>query len=477
MRNDHSDHDCGCCRRDFLGTMGVAAGAIAFTSLGQAPSRAGEEKPPERKTATVRGAFLYPPSKALHGKWWSWPGNDFDAEGRQKKYTAEINDIEKKLGVRIAMDQSPLDTPARVARFVNDVNQTKPDALLLVPFKHSHFSLIDKILAKVDIPTVIFCCLGVKHGPITPYRKTGVHVIQSLDNFEALEFAMRMVETKRFMRESRVISVAGASPPREGTLPHLGTKVRVIPLKQFVDEYHRTEITDEVRELAETFKKNAKKILEPAEPEILNAARVHFAIQKIMKTEKGDAITMDCLRRGELMPCMSFMTLRDEGIAAGCENDLSSTLTMMMVQHLFDRPGFQHNPAFETEANHYFASHCTCASKLFGTTKPPEEHLLRNFAHTNDPTCVPQVLWRAGEDVTMAHYQPEETPELFVYSGKVVKSYAMPPVGGCRTNVEITIDELEEASDVKGHHNIIFYGKHARQLRRFARFYGIAAAI
>ena len=145
----------------------------------------------------------------------------------------------------------------------------------------------------------------------------------------------------------------------------------------------------------------------------------------------------------------------------------------MLVQHLFDRPGFQHNPCFETEKNHYFGSHCTCASKLFGTTRPPEPYLLRSFAHTNTPNCVPQVLWREGEDVTMAHCLPGKKPQMLVYSGEVVKSYATPPAGGCRTNVEITINELDDACDVKGHHNVIFYGSYAKQLRQFAQLYDI----
>ena len=46
-------------------------------------------------------------------------------------------------------------------------------------------------------------------------------------------------------------------------------------------------------------------------------------------------------------------------------------------------------------------------------------------------------------------------------------------VGGCRTNVEITINELEDACDVKGHHNVLFYGDYAKRLHQFAQLYGI----
>ena len=475
MSVEHTHDDCGCCgRRGFIGAMGVAAGTIAF---GAAAIGADSAKPEPRKPVTIRAAFIYPPSSKLQGNWWSWPGIDFDAEGRQKQYTAALAPIAKKIGVSLLIDPKPVSTGGQLAAFIKQANDTKPDGLLLIPFQHGHFAHADRIIKETKLPTIIYSCLGVKHGPVTGYLKPGVHLIQSLDNIGAVEFGLRMIQTKRRMAESRILSFIKADEPREGTVPTLGTTVRVIPLTHFVAEYKNTTATAEVKALAAAFRKSSGKVREPNAQAIINAARVHTVLRKIIAAEGADAVMMDCLRSGELMPCMSFMTLRDEGIPAGCENDLAATLTLMLVQQLFDRPGFQHNPAFETEANNYFASHCTCASKLFGTGAPPEPHELRNFAHTNDDTCVPQVFWRPGEAVTMAHYLPGKAPSMLVYSGNVVKSHAMPPVGGCRTNVEITINELDEATGVKGHHNILFYGDYARRLRQYARFTGVKVVV
>jgi len=461
-------------RRDFLAAAGITYGAVAFPWLKADAGESGETGR-EKGAATVRGAFLYPPSEKLRkpGAWWSWPGKDFDAEGRQKNYMDRLKSIEQNLGMRISMDDKPLDTEASVARFINDVKRSKPDGLLLVPFKGGHFVHINRILNEVKVPTVIFSSLGVQHGSLKKYFRTGIYMVSSLDNLDAVEYGMRMIKTARWMKESRIISLAG-TVGREYVVPHIGTEVVVFPMKRFVDEIERTEITDAVRELARAYMKNAKKIVEPAKPEIINAARVHFANKRILEAEKGDAIMIDCLRRGLYMPCMSFMSLRDEGIAAGCQNDLNATLTLMLVQHLFDRPGFSQNYSLETEKNHYFGAHCTCASKLFGTTKPAEPYLLRDYAHTNDPTCCPQVLWREGEAVTMAMYLKGQRPQMLVYSGNVVKSYDMPPVGGCRTNVEITINEVDDICDVKPvHHQAIFYGDYAKRLRSFCQLYGI----
>ena len=50
----------------------------------------------------------------------------------------------------------------------------------------------------------------------------------------------------------------------------------------------------------------------------------------------------------------------------GCESDLDGTLTMMLLQELFNKPGFLHNSALDTEANHYWGAHCTSPSRMNG---------------------------------------------------------------------------------------------------------------
>ena len=73
----------------------MAAGALA---LGPPQSQASSKQAaPARKKqgAVVRAAFIYPPSKTFADDpdgWWSWPGNHFDAEARQKQYNGQVGD-------------------------------------------------------------------------------------------------------------------------------------------------------------------------------------------------------------------------------------------------------------------------------------------------------------------------------------------------------------------------------------------------
>ena len=152
MSDSHfGESGCGCCRREFLGTVGAAAGAVtlryaSLVAAGEA-TPAGNEQP-----ATVRAVFLYPPSATLRapGAWWSWPGNDFDAEGRQEQYTKRLKEIEQKLGMRILVDKTPLHSEQAVTQLIGEVKQAKLDGLLVIPFHNRTFHHIDRIVGRPE---------------------------------------------------------------------------------------------------------------------------------------------------------------------------------------------------------------------------------------------------------------------------------------------------------------------------------------
>lgn len=467
-------------RRNFLQAVGSTAAGISLSSkelLGAGAST--ESKVRQKGPAIVRGAFLYPPTESLRKVgYYSWPGSSFDAEGRQKQYLDKINRIEQKLDMRISMDKRALDDEASVTQFINEVKQLKPDGLLFIPFKKGHWGHVTRIVEEAGIPTVVLATLGillVDH--INQLReKSGVYLINSLDNLDAVEEGMKMIQTARWMRESRIVNIGG-SETKESIVPHLGTQVRTVPHTKFYEEFKRTKVTEVVKELAQAYLKNAKKVVEPTKADILEAAKTYFVLKQIIETEKADAIMMDCLPglsrpHKHPPPCMGFMSLRDEGIAAGCQADLNATLTLMLAQQLFDKPGFQQNASMETEKNHYFGAHCTCASKLNGTTGPSQPYILMSHAEAGWG-CVPRVLWPIGQEVTMAQYLSGKTPQMYLYSGQVVGCPDVPRTGGCRTNVEMTINEVDDVCDVKGMHQIIFCGNYARELRIFCQLYGI----
>jgi len=390
----------------------------------------------------------------------------------------QIKRIERKLGMNISMNEKPLDAAESVTQFINEVKRSKPDGLLLIPFKKGHWPQVTRIVEETKLPAVVLATLGillVDHIRQL-HQKPGVYLINSLNNLDAVEDGMKMIKTARWMKDGRIVNIAG-SRIKETHVPHLGTHIRTVPHEQFYQVFGSIKATKDVRKLANAYQSNAKDIVQPTQDDILDAARATFALKQVIETEKADALMMDCLpglRRPHkhCPPCMGFMSLRDEGIAAGCQSDLNATLTLMLVQSLFDKPGFQQNASMETEKNHYFGAHCTCASKLSGPSGPSEPYILMSHAEAGWG-CVPRVLWPVGQEVTMAQYLSGKTPRMYVYSGKVVDCPPIPATGGCRTNVEMTINEVDDVCDVKGMHQIIFYGNYAKQLRTFCQLLDI----
>lgn len=480
---------CGCSRRGFLGGVGAAVGSAVLASPAEAFSLwGGRDRAPlvpparARPGATVRVAFLYPPSTTFRDNpegWWSWPGNDFDAEGREKQFRAALDAMAKKAGFALQYGGKPVGTEADAQQLAEEIGSRKPDGLLLVMFYNNslpHADLALKAAEQAGIPAVFYIGLGAKHGPVTAYRRPGVYLIQSLDNFDAIERSLRAIHAKKIMSQSRLLSITDAKGPGESVEPFFGTTVAVVPFARYADEFGKVALGPDARRFIAGLTGRARERRGVTAEALENAARAHFALVKLLVDEKADGVAMNCLRRGMLKPCMSFATLNGGLVPAACENDLPAAYTQLLGQLLLGRPGFQHNPCYETERNHYYASHCTCATRLRGPGGGERPYLLRRFGHTNEGSCAIQVFWEEGEPVTMVRYYPGKDPALDVYAGRVVKSHPMPPAGGCTTNVEIALTDRDDAGQVKGHHNLLFCGDEARTFRIFAQLHRMRLA-
>lgn len=470
----------GMSRRVFLQGAGAVVAATPFVLADPWPAFSAEAAR-RKEGARVRAVFLYPPSKAFADNpdgWWSWPGNQYDAEGHEKQYTKALKEIEKKLGMTIAVDPSPVANASDAARVAAEIEADKPDGLLIVMFYNlslAHANTLINAADKAGVPTVFYINLGVKHGQVSQYQMPGVYFIQSLDNFEAIEYGMRMINSKKLLSQSRLLSITKVDEITEAREQFLGIQVKVVPSSLYGDEFRRTEIGAEAKKLIASLTKGAREVRVTQEA-LENAARAHLVLKKMLAEHEADGVTMTCLREGMLKPCVSFSLLNSELTPAACENDLGAAYTLFLGEALTGRAGFQHNPAYETERNHYYASHCTCAPRLHGPDEPASPHILRKFFHSNEGSCAIQAFWKGGEPVTMVHYYTGQPATLDVYAGKVCKSYDMPPAGGCATNVEIEITDRADATMVRGHHNVLFCGDYARKFRLFANLYKMKLA-
>ncbi|MFH1924338.1 MAG: twin-arginine translocation signal domain-containing protein [Planctomycetota bacterium] len=468
-------------RRDFLKGVAIAsavAGA-ALGTLGQvaaaeetAPKLPATKKPPVLKVGYVRHA------QAVCG---GWPGHGFNNETACREYSRKLQAMGKELGVEIDLADATITDDAGAERFIKAAQGQRPDALMILPMGiFSMWDRANRIFEALKLPTLVFTQIGTSFtmntAPIA--RKRGFHLTSSLDIGDVRP-GLEMVKTASTLKQSTLL-VLGRNDYR-GTVFEgdvfglLGTKLEFVAGEEYVKSYNRVGITDDVRRFAEAAIKGAKEVKEVTQQDIEQAARHYFASKGLLAEHGADGLTAVCLHLCQQVgtPCLGFSRLMDEGIAAGCEADIGSAMTMMLIHNLLGRPGYMADPLVDTAQNLFANAHCNSPTKLDGFDKAPAEYILRAH-HGGGHWVSPQVLWRIGQVFTLSRFQRPDM--LIVDRAKVVCNYDSPPSAACITNTGAIVEGAEDdPHKVAGFHVLQIYGDHVGKLRAFCQLYGIEA--
>jgi hypothetical protein len=406
--------------------------------------------------------------------WLGWPGTSYDLAAHRREYEAAFREMAENTGVELELSSQPIERQENVAGWVDQAKADQVDALL-IHLQHIHcWRWLDPV-KQAGIPTIIWAPIGTAFTQHVRdiSRMPGMHVISSLET-TAMEQAFRMIRAKRQFEETRLLVVKG-SDRKETVLERLGTKVRYIPRDTLHELFHQMPLTDEAREIARTAAANAEKVIEPSEEDLFNAARAFLTAKRLCRDEQAQAITSDCLgmvssRVVPTPPCMAVSMFQDGGVTYGCEADVFGAMSLMLTSYLFDKPGFMNDPVPETVNNLLLAAHCVCGTRIDGFDGPQERHVLRSHSESDLGVAL-QVLWKEGRPVTLVRFQNPH--EMIVDTGVVVGNQDTPPAGGCRTDVKIQMDRVQDVRDVLGFHQVVFAGNHRRDLENFCQMWGI----
>jgi hypothetical protein len=476
-----------CSRRGFLK---VAAGTTALGPFGFPETAAAAtngrpaalpQGPGARYIPKVRAAFVR--RKGDYGM--LWPGAIYDGEAALRNYSARIGKAAKDAGIQLTLRPLPIYSAAEADAWLAESQMEKPDGLLVVLLdRQEHAWPTAAKAVESKIPTVIFAPIGAAFTTNTaPLAKKAGSFIVSTDNFSQVEFGLKMIKAGAKLREMRYIVLAG-NERKDLTLKHLGTKLRYLSARSFLEEYEKTAVNDEIRSIAAEYFKQATRVSGPAEQDVFNGVRSYIVARNILNREEGDGITMDCL--GALgptkvsLPCIAWSYMLDQGIPAACEADLGAALTHALVQYLFDRPGFQQDPVPDTSRELLIGAHCTCPTRLQGFSKPSEPFYLSH--HHGKRDAVPRPSWRIGERTTVAilgglEDPREPRPYMYISTGTVVENISVPPAGGCVVSVALKLDGVSDLLDYPGFHQLFFYGDYKRSLRQFCQLHDIEARV
>ena len=478
-----------CTRRDFLrGSAGLFAGTVLLPGCLSATKKPMVTENPIRACGpaakyvpTIKAAFVR--RKGDYGI--LWPGAVYDGQAARNKYAAQVTEAVKSLNVKLDFRAEPIYSAAEADNWLAEAKSANVDGLLLLLLdRQEHAWPTAAKAVDTGIPTVIFSPVGTSFttNTVNLADRPGC-VIYSTDDFSQAVYGLKMLKAGAKMRRARCVVIKG-DERFDTTMADLGITLRHIPANTFIEEYNRTPDSEEILAMANGYIRRARRITGATRQDVINGLKSYYVAGKILEREGADAITMDCLGAlGKIkvsLPCIAWSRMNDDGIPAACEADYGAVASHVIVQYLFDRPGFQQDPVADTANNAIIGAHCSCPTRLNGFGQPPEPFDIRH--HHGNRDAVPRTIWRKGQritcvDVLVPGERQNPKTEVLISSGAVVDNISVPPSGGCVVSVKVKFGSNQKVLSFPGFHQIFFYGDYKQHLVEFCQLFNLKAQV
>jgi len=392
---------------------------------------------------------------------------------RFDKYFA---DLEKKLGdVKfVGGDLVPPTDVAQVAAKLKDA-----DALLIIHLSgHGGDAPVLSKLIDVGLPTALFSQPFSGHGWMyfPQWHKQGKKVVLlPTSDWGELEKAAGLLRTAAWMRKTRILAIDGpngtaAACSAEQVKKKLGVDLVTVPNAKLMEIFKAIDSKAAEAEAQAYWLSQAKEIVEPKRPEIIDSARLFLATKELMIREKAQAVcSRACM--GTPRGCLAFSKLNDLGFVGACEGDIDSTLTMLIFDYAFHVPGFISDPVIDTAKNAVVHFHCTSATKMDGPCGKRLPFRIRTQTDSKGGVAL-EVENRVGQPVTYAKLVNLDT--MLICPGKIIETSRSPLA--CRTQFVQQVADARRlflnwgADVIKGDtmtllHRDVFYGDHTKAVQ------------
>lgn len=242
----------------------------------------------------------------------------------------------------------------------------------------------------------------------------------------------------------------------------LGVKIVKMGLEEVLDRFETAE--QSARKVYKKILSRFDKKVEPKQTDVLDAVKIYVAIKELMKRKELNAITIKCfdlLKTAKNTACLALSLLNDEGLIAGCEGDVDSVLTIMVLNYLTNQPSFMANlNDLNIEDNTIILSHCTVSTLLC------EKRILRSHFESRIGVGIQGKLPK--QKVTVCRIG-DELSKMTILTGKIISNPNDPNM--CRTQIKVRVDGKVKdlVSKTLGNHHILTLGDFKEDLMEFCK--------
>jgi L-fucose isomerase-like protein len=201
---------------------------------------------------------------------------------------------------------------------------------------------------------------------------------------------------------------------------------------------------------------------EPTRADLEAAARVYLALKQVVAEHELDALTVRCfdlVLDMETTGCFALAQLNDEGIIAGCEGDLVSTVALLWAHELLGETPWMANPAQVDEArNTLWLAHCTVPRTIV------EDYCLRSHFESGLGVGIQGQL--PTGPVTLLRVGGQNLDRLWLVEGEMLQAGNADNL--CRTQAEVRLGAKHDVTDLLraplGNHLVMVSGHHLARL-------------
>jgi len=287
------------------------------------------------------------------------------------------------------------------------------------------------------------------------------------NGFDQIETAIQDITVSLALKEIRIGLVGtpsdwlvASSPDPDVVRNTWGPKVvdvSIEELKEFIGKVSKAAIPP----IREPLLNAASEVIEPSTKDIDDVVKVYLALKESIRKHELQALTLRCfdLVVGlQTTGCFGLAQLSDEGIIAGCEGDLVTTVGMLWAHLLLNQTPWMANPAQLDEVNNtLWLAHCTVPRGLV------KDYGLRSHFESGLGVGIQGTL--PNGPVTLLRIGGKHMEKLWLAQGEIIQSGKREDL--CRTQAEIRLS-MGNVSDLLneplGNHLTLVPGHHLKRL-------------
>jgi L-fucose isomerase-like protein len=276
------------------------------------------------------------------------------------------------------------------------------------------------------------------------------------------------------IKNSTILAIGGHWPNAPKAFQDVfGIKVVATDFKEIQAAYEKADLA-EARKWADRWIGEAERVVEPKRDEIERSGAMYLAMKDVMQRHNARAITINCLGgfyggHMKAYPCLGFRQFNDDGLVGGCECDLVSAATMVILGHLVGRPGFISDPVIDTSKNQIIYAHCVGPTKVFGPQGASNPYHIRSHSEDRKGAAI-RALMPLGYLVSTLEFHPLRKEVIF-HQGKAIEN--VDDDRACRTKlaaeVKGDIEKLMAEWDHWGWHRVTVYGDVREPVKELAK--------